>query len=141
MARSGGADPHTNGAPRLLSREAIRAAQDIESQIVEVPEWGGAVRVKALSGAQRDAYESSVVTMQGDRRVFNLRDLRARFVAVSVIDDEGNLLFGDEDIEWLTAKSARALDRVFRVAQRLSGMTDADLQELEANLGRAAPAS
>ena len=37
-----------------LTAEAITAAQDPAHEDVHVPEWGGWVRVKALSGAERD---------------------------------------------------------------------------------------
>lgn len=128
-----------NGQPAMLTRDLIAAAPDITTEIVEVPEWGGAVQVRALTGAQRDSWESSVVRMEGDKRIFNMADLRARFVQLCVVNADGDLLFGPSDIEWLTGKSARALDRIFRAGQRLSGMTEQDLQEMEANLGRAAP--
>jgi hypothetical protein len=42
-----------------LTRDAILQAPDLQGEDVAVPEWGGTVRVRGLSGAQRDAYEAS----------------------------------------------------------------------------------
>ncbi len=118
---------------KLLSREDILQAQDLTSEDVDVPEWGGVVRVRTLTGAERDAFESSVARKQGKNVVMNYKNIRAKLVALTVIDGEGNRLFSDEDARALGRKSAEALDRVFSVAQRLSGIRDEDVEELAKN--------
>ena len=119
----------------LLSRDDILAANDLATEDIDVPEWGGTVRIQALTGAQRDAFEASVVKMNGQSRQYNLTNLRARFVALSVVDDEGKRLFIDADVKQLGAKSAGALQRVFNAAQKLSGMSDEDVEELAEGFG------
>jgi hypothetical protein len=114
----------------LLGKESILAVQDVASEIVEVPEWGGSVRVRGLTGAERDAFEGEVIQRNGRDVTTNTRNMRARLVVMSVIDEEGKRLFGFPDIEALGAKSARALDRIFGVAMRLSGLRDEDVEEL-----------
>lgn len=114
----------------LLSKESILAVHDVVTEVVEVPEWGGAVRVKGLTGAERDAFEGEVIQRSGRDVTTNTRNMRARLVVLSVVDDEGKRLFGFPDIEALGAKSARALDRIFSVAMRLSGLRDEDVEEL-----------
>lgn len=121
----------------LLSKDQILAAEDTSFEDVAVPEWGGTVRVKALSGAERDQFEQSVMQRKGKRFEVNARNMRAKLVAVSVVDEDGNRLFADADVEALGKKSAAALDRVFTVAQRLSGLTDEDVAELEENFTHA----
>ena len=49
----------------LLSKEAILAAQDLPSEDVEVPEWGGTVRVRGLDGKGRDEYFMSQAVIRG----------------------------------------------------------------------------
>jgi len=125
----------------ILSKEAILSADDLEKELVEVPEWGGAVYVRALTGAERDAFEQSMVEMrtvrQGRRqetvREMRLQNIRARLCALTICDEEGNRLFTDADVQALGRKSASALNRVFQVAQRLSGLTDEDVEELAGN--------
>jgi len=114
----------------LLSKESILAVQDVVTEIVEVPEWGGAVRVRGLTGAERDAFEGEVIHRNGRDVTTNTRNMRARLVVLSVVDEAGNRLFGFPDIEALGAKSARALDRIFSVAMRLSGLRDEDVEDL-----------
>ena len=45
----------------LLSKTAILTANDLQTEDIEVPEWGGAVRVRNFTGRERDAFESSMV--------------------------------------------------------------------------------
>lgn len=114
----------------LLSRTAILTAQDLTYEDVHVPEWGGMVRVKGLTGAERDAFEVKSLTGKGKNREVNIRNLRARLVQMSVIDENGDLLFREEDVLTLGSKSAAALDRVFAASQKLSRLTDEDVDEL-----------
>lgn len=114
----------------LLSKEAILAAQDVVTELVEVPEWGGSVRVRGLTGAERDAFEGETIQRNGRDVKTNTRNLRARLVVLSVVDDAGVRLFAFHDIEALGEKSARALDRIFAVAMRLSGLRDEDVAEM-----------
>lgn len=117
----------------ILGRDAILAAQDITSETVEVPEWGGAVIVKGMSGEQRDAFEASVVHERGGKAEVDMRNLRAKFVARCVVDEKGARLFADEDVPALARKSGAVLDRLFEVGQRLAGMRPADVEALAGN--------
>ncbi|MEU7617185.1 hypothetical protein AB0B27_13975 [Micromonospora rifamycinica] len=114
----------------LLTRDQILSAEDILTEDVEVPEWGGTVRVKGMSGAERDHFEAGSLKGKGKNRDVNLANLRARLVAASCVDEHGQRLFRQIDIEALGRKSAAALGRVYDVAQRLAGLTDEDVDEL-----------
>lgn len=116
--------------PALLSKEAILAVQDTATELVDVPEWGGAVRVRGLTGAERDAFEGEVVQRNGRDVRTNTRNIRARMVVMSVVNEDGSRMFSYHDIEALGEKSARALDRIFAVAMRLSGLRDEDVAEM-----------
>jgi hypothetical protein len=108
----------------LLSRQGILTAQDLKHEDIEVPEWGGLVRVRGLKGVERDEFESSIVVTNpdGTTRVES-KAMRARLVSLTAIDDRGVRLFTAEDVIALGQKSAAALERVFDVAMRLSGMS------------------
>lgn len=116
---------------KILDKQSILEADDLPTESVEVPEWGGAVRVRTMTGAERDAWEQSVFT--GDNDNPNLTNGRARLVAMCAIDAEGKRLFTEADAVKLGAKSARALDRVATVAQRLNRLTDGDVEDLGKN--------
>jgi len=117
----------------LLNKEQIKTVADIKTQDVEVPEWCGTVRLKSLTGAERDRFEAGVVQGQGRNATVNLQNLRAKLVAQSAVGEDGKPLFTEEDIKWLGEKSAKALNRLFNAAQELSGLSDGDVKELAGN--------
>ena len=115
---------------QILNKESILALQDIVTEIVEVPEWGGAVKVRGLTAAERDAFEGEVVQRRGNDVKTNTRNMRARMVVMSVVNEDGSRMFSYHDIELLGEKSARAIDRIFSVAMKLSGLGEKDVAEL-----------
>lgn len=117
----------------VLKRDAILQAQDLPIELVAVPEWGGEVCVRALTGAERDAFEQSIVEQKGKSTKMDLHNLRAKLVSLTVVDEDGKRLFTDSDAKLLGNKSAVALNRVFEVAQRLSGLKPEDVEELTKN--------
>ena len=117
----------------VLGRDAILGAEDLVTEQVEVPEWGGIVYLRTMTGAERDAWEERQLVGRGRSRRVNLENIRASLVAQVVMDAEGNRLFARADIPALGAKSARALDRIFAAAQRLNGLTAEDIEELAGN--------
>jgi len=125
----------------ILTRGAIQQAQDLQQEIVPVPEWGGDVIVRGLTGAERDAFEGDIITQNGKNMSLNTANMRAKLAARSVIDEQGKRLFSDDDIQMLGTKSAVALQRIFDVAQRLSGMSEKDVQELSEALKNAPSAA
>lgn len=123
-------DTAADTAVVFLTREQILSVDDRREEHVHVPEWGGTVIVRGLSGTQRDKYEGSLLDSKNRVRVL---DARGKLAQMSIVDQSGQLLFGEEDIKALSRKSAKALSRVVDVAQRLSGLSDEDLEELEGN--------
>lgn len=125
----------------LLTREQILGASAFLEEYVDVPEWAGRVRVRGLTGAERDELEASMLEGRGKNQRVNLRNFRAKLVALSIVDAEGKRIFSDADVQALGATSAKALNRVFETAQRLSGLTDEDVEELTEALKNAPSAS
>jgi hypothetical protein len=114
----------------LLSKEAILQADDLPTEDVEVPEWQGTVRVRALTGKERDAFEASLQQQRGKDFVRNTANVRAKLVAKCLIGEDGERLFSENEVNALGAKSAAGLDRVFEVAARLSRLSEEDIDEL-----------
>jgi hypothetical protein len=106
-----------------LTKDQIFESSDLKSVEVEVPEWGGSVLVRTMTGADRDAFETSMVTINPDgTRTPEMKNLRAKLVALTVVDDANNRLFDVSDIPRLATKSSAALERVFDVAQKINGL-------------------
>jgi len=122
-----------NKKPRILSRDAIRALDDRVRELVEVPEWGGALYVRAMTALEREQFEQSLLDQRRGKNRLRLEYARAR-LAVMVCEDEGGKpIFEDADVAWLATKSAAALERIFKVASRLSGLDEDDLDALAKN--------
>ena len=113
----------------MLTREQILAHDDLKRETVDVPEWGGSVIVQTMTGADRDAFEASIVS--GGKP--DMRNMRAKLAAACIVNEAGERLFSVVDVEALGAKSAGALERIVRVAQRLNRLGDAQLEELKGN--------
>ena len=118
----------------LLNKQAILDAQDIEIEEVRVPEWNGTVYVKGMSGLERDTFEASIVQQRGTSSKVNMVNIRAKLAAQTICDKDGVRMFTDKDVHALGKKSANALQRVFDVAQKLSGITGDDIDELAEEL-------
>jgi hypothetical protein len=120
---------------RFLSRKDILSIDDRPQEEVHVPEWGedAYVIVKSLSGRERDRFEASIMNFDGRNAKPVYENMRAKLVAMTVVDEQGNLLFSEKDVDKIGQKSGRAIDRIFGVAQRLSGISDGDMEELSKN--------
>lgn len=123
---------------RITDPTIILQADDLPWEDVECPEWGGSVCIQALTARERDRYETSTVQL-GARQgkltgKVNLRNARARLVAAAARSEPGGKrLFTPDQVEALGEKNAAAVDRLFAVAQRLSGLSAGDIQELVGN--------
>lgn len=116
----------------FLTRDQIRTLDDRQYEDVDVPEWGGQVKVRSLTGRERDAFERTLINeKKNGQRESNLENFRARLAILAVVDaDTKELMFTDRDAKWLGDKSAGALQRIVEVANRLSGLTPEDVEEL-----------
>lgn len=118
----------------MLTKESILASSDLPTEEVPVPEWGGSVFVRTMSGTERDAFEQSIIEGKAAKgTAAKMVNVRAKLAVRVLVDDKGTRLFTDADANLLGSKSGKALDRVFEVAQRLCGIGDKDVEELEKN--------
>jgi hypothetical protein len=116
---------------KLLTVEEIFASDDLKIKKVDIPEWGGFIFTKTMTSKERDAYEMTLATDEGENRTENFR---ARLVAATSCDSKGNLLFSNGDAEKLGQKSPKAIGRLFKVARELNAIGDDQIEKLEKNL-------
>jgi len=123
----------------LLTREKILKTDDRSYKEIQISEWGGKVRVQSLTAGERDQFEESILGAKGrdGSREVVTKNLRAKLVALTVVDKDGVRLFSHEDVTALAAKNGAAIDRLFTVAQNLSGIGQKDMDELVKNSGNA----
>jgi hypothetical protein len=113
---------------KTLNRDEILGAIDIQRKLVDV--WGGQVWVYGMTGAERDKYEGGIIQYRGKEQTVNMANIRAKLCSMTIRDEKGKRLFTEEDIQALSQKSAASLQKIFIVAQKLSGITDEDVKEL-----------
>lgn len=105
--------------PRGLTRDAIKAVDDVMVEPVPVSEWKGTVYVRTMSAAQLSAFDNLV--MDGDR--FAGEGMVAALLAVfAVCDAAGDPVFELDDVDWLIDKNGSALAKIMRRARPLNGM-------------------
>jgi len=105
-----------NDQKKYLTAGEILSAQDIETVDVEVPEWGGTVRLKSLSGEEASRFGEM---FEKDKTGASLKIL-----ALSAVNEEGERLFSDTEVAQLKRKSLRAILKLQKEALRINGLTD-----------------
>lgn len=111
-----------------LSKSAILAASDKKTIDVEVPEWGGTVKLRVMTGTERDRFESEFV---GGNKSVDM--VRAKMVAKCLCDESGERLFTEDEIPELGDRSAAVLDRLFQQCMKLNRFSREDVDNLAGN--------
>ena len=112
-------------------REELLGIADAKITTVHVPEWNRAVLIRAMTGAERDAWEQSV--QQAARNGKQIANFRAKLAALVVCDEQGNRVFSDADAEALGKKNGAALDRIFNAWLEQNALSKKEVEELEKN--------
>ncbi len=111
----------SNGHVKILSLSDILAAPDLEERTVEIPEWGGAVRVRALSrGDIKKAYRLGT-----DRKGEIDADAIERYL-VCWASVEPKIT--PPDFDKLAAKNAGPVAKIIDAVLGLSGVDKAALE-------------
>ena len=118
---------------KKLSKDDIFKADDLPTKDMDIPEWGGTLTIRTLTGAERDEWESAFVNQDK----IDIRGLKSRLVQLTTMNGDGQQMFTKADLQKINGKSASVIDRIFQVSQRLSGLTKEDAEELVENSGTA----
>lgn len=76
-----------------MNRDELLAVPDLVVEIVQVPEWKCELRVRGLTGTERDQFEQSSYVRKGKSYDLNLKNVRARLVRLCVVDDNNQPIF------------------------------------------------
>ena len=116
---------------QLLNKQQILGAEDRGGKTVEVPEWGGAVRLTELTAA--DFNDLASFAQRNPEKSGAETRYRERFLARCIVDEHGTRLFTDEDIETLSGKCGRVVQRLFVEAQKVNALDAAAIGDAEKN--------
>lgn len=108
-------------------RDQIIAADDIKSELVEIPEWNVTILVKSMSGAERGQMLKAVTTANGQ---VDIGKAVSDVLIFTAHDPEtGERIFTIEDRDLLNEKSGAAIQRAAEVGMRLSGLMPESIDE------------
>ncbi len=120
----------------LLGKKQIDEAVDRKWEDVDVPEWGGQVRVVELTAADRGYIEAGSVVAQGQNatlKVESLKTYRTKLVAFGLVDENFERLYSNKEIAELDKKSGKVIERLAAKVQELSLMGRYAVKEAEGN--------
>jgi len=116
------------------TKDAILAlAGSTQIERIEVAELSNPIYIRGLSARERDSFEASCMNGKGKARGLNMDNVRARLLVRSICTETGERLFQDHEADALGSVPAAVVDRLFTVAQRLSGLSTNDVEELAGN--------
>lgn len=125
---------------KVLTRDEILSLKDGELIEFAVPEWSKffgeevSIHLKSMTASERDAYETEIFQLQQKGEFIGMRNFRARLLSWCICDAEGNRLFNEGDIEVLSMKNARPVDRIFDKAREMNGLLSGDIKRMTENL-------
>ena len=129
---------------KFVNREAfLSPAQNLKRAGMEL-EGIGMVGVRELNGRQILIYNQRIrQMMEKDSKVNpeNAMEIIALLVSMSVCDDEGNLLFTEEDVTALMEASFDSLIKIAGKATELSGLSKEKSGEVSSSLKNALTSS
>jgi hypothetical protein len=128
-----------------MKRDELRAAlleisqkkEDIVVRPVPTPEWSkldGQIHVRSFSVVGREKYLDSVRTIRPrdgempEVKVF-LEGAQSKLAAHTMCDEDGELLFTEDDIPALNELSATAMERVINVSGELNELDEKSARE------------
>ena len=116
---------------KVLTKADILAAADIQTRIERVPEWGGTVTLKALSGKERDEFETFTFNRASgdkDTRGYVADDIVAYGLSIAIRGPDGKRLFSPADVAALNEKNGVVLRRLWATVERANLLGGAALE-------------
>jgi len=110
-------------------RDDILNTDDLPRKEVEVKEWGVTLYVRTMTGLERDHYEVDLMENRDLPIREKLRNMRAKLVVLTTVDENGERVFNDDDVEIVGGKSARALSTLADAAKDLNKIGDDEVED------------
>lgn len=110
----------------LLTAEQILSTK-LNTNIIDIPRLGGKVRIQELTGSQRA--ELDIVAAESKNRKEAYKEVKAWVVAMTVIDEQGNRIFSDSQIEAIKSLPSTVQDKINDEVDILSGLKEEDIKK------------
>ncbi len=110
---------------QMLTVEQIMTANDIVERVVDVPQWGGSVRIRGLTKGQHQQLRKRATS----RSQVDTDRLEMLLFSESVIEPRFTL----EQAQSLRDKAAAPFERVLKAVLEVNGLADGAVEEAEAD--------
>lgn len=118
------------GLTRDQILQAARTAT-IERDKLTVPELGGEIYVRGMSGTERDAFEDGLRIRKGRKTgQTDMRNFRAKLAVKVIVTEDGQRILNDEDASIFGQLPAGVLDRIISRCSELSGIAEEEVEDL-----------
>lgn len=113
-------------------RERILAADDLDSEVVDIPEWDNVkLELRVMTGTERAHMVERSKHANPDEKGLDPHKFYPNVLIASCFDPEtGARVFTDSDVKALSDKSAAVLERLATRCMELSGLSDAAVKRL-----------
>lgn len=110
-----------------LNKHQIFASNDLKESFVDVPEWGGKVKIRALSVQEQLDYDEYLATKPKEI------DMALRLIVTACVDTENKKLFSEDDVSNLKQKNSSNLFKLVEAILSLNKQNTAQVDELAKN--------
>lgn len=110
-----------------LNKHQIFACNDLKEKLVDMPEWGGEIKIKALSVAEQLEYDAFI---SSDPKEI---DMALHLIMVACVDSDNKKLFDSSDVELLKNKSSKNLFRLVNEILSLNKQNPDEVDSLAKN--------
>lgn len=128
----------------LLGKE-ILSRDTFTRKTIEIPEWGGEIVVRGLSGHEAMTINQTAIEIADDRAngkfdAAKAERWEARTVVCGWINEDGSSVLSAQDVDALLGKETEIISRIAREIRILSGMekakdeAEAPVKEAKKNL-------
>jgi len=124
----------------FATRELLTQRTPRRFTAVPIDGWG-TVRIRSLTELERSRFEATIRDKTGQVSSVRMIDLKCRLIVLCVVDAEGNQILQDADITSLREQDSKLTNQLVEAIQSHCGYSDADLGDLEKNLGQTPAAS
>ena len=115
-----------------LTRDEIKAKRGIRQRTaVEIPDFG-TVYVAKMTAKDRDEFEW-MVTGGSTSGVVNTRNVRAKFLALVLVNEDGTKMCEDADAEWLGELDTDVVQTIVDAGFKLNGIGANQLEDATKN--------
>jgi hypothetical protein len=128
---------------KALGRDALLSTQTLKREPVDLPELGGVIWVRALSGKAWLQYNERIESLGKTQELDGSKAMliMCYLISLTACDESGSLLFTEADAERLAENSFSVIERLADKALELSGLSKDIRKEVAAQLKKAPAAA